>query len=120
MSMPDVNPVHSKRDGHKGEDAPGLPHPAAEVVTDDFGEVLFHPQASELGKRAVLAFRRELPRLLREKPNWWVAYSGDERVGIAKDPTELDRECLRRGIAEADYIVRPIEPLPPDVVFLDE
>jgi hypothetical protein len=82
-------------------------------------EVPFGPHATEQGKRAVLAFRRDLPRLLRERPREWVAYHGDQQIGIARTALELYQECTRRGLPESDCIVHPIEPLPPDVVCLE-
>jgi hypothetical protein len=88
-------------------------------VENSCDEVRFGPWASELGKRSVLAYRRDLPQLLQERPNWWVAYYGDERVGLAKNPAELHERCQRRGLPRGDYVVRLIEPLPPDVVDLD-
>jgi hypothetical protein len=81
--------------------------------------VVFGPQATDLGKRAVLAFRRDLPQLLKEKPGQWVAYHGDQRVGFARTAIELYKECARLGLPDDDFIVHPIEPLPPSVVSLD-
>jgi hypothetical protein len=72
-----------------------------------------------LGKQAVLAFRRDLSRLLEERPGEWVAYHGGRQVGIARTDLELYRECARLGIPDDEYIVRPIEPEPPDVVDVD-
>src|SRR4051794_27765725 len=50
---------------------------------------IFHPDATELGKQAVLAFRRDLPALLKERPGQWVAYHGPNRVGFASTDDEL-------------------------------
>jgi hypothetical protein len=49
--------------------------------------------------RLQAAFRRDLPELLKVKKydRRWVAYHGDECVGIAKDPVDLYEECARRG-----------------------
>lgn len=58
------------------------------------------------------AFRRDLPELLRDKKlrGKFIAYSGDERIGIAKDDATLIRECIRRGIADDQYYLGVIEP----------
>jgi len=52
--------------------------------------------------RSQQAFWRDLPELLNNKRNHgkWVCYHGDERIGIAKKPNDLIRECLKRGLDE--------------------
>jgi hypothetical protein len=76
------------------------------------------PSATELGKAAVRAFRRDLLAMLQERPGQWVAYFGDQRIGFAATEEELYRECVRRGLPESDYIIWPVEPAGPDVVFV--
>lgn len=66
-----------------------------------------------LGERALLAFRRELPELLKQRRGEWVAYHGDRRVGIARTGLELYQECARQGIPFDDFIVTRIELEPP-------
>jgi hypothetical protein len=73
-------------------------------------------QQKTLGEQALQAFRRDLPNLMKEHPGRWVAYHGDRRVGIAKTDLELYQLCDRQGIPDDDYIVRPVEPEPPDEV----
>jgi hypothetical protein len=67
-------------------------------------------------ERSLLAFRRDLPALLKERPGEWVAYHGDRRVGIARTDLELYQECARQGISFDEFIVCPIELEPPDEV----
>jgi hypothetical protein len=69
-----------------------------------------------LGLLAVATYRRDLPRLLEERPGQWVAYHGDQLVGFDKDQLPLVLECNRRGYRGEDYIVRCIEPELPDIV----
>jgi hypothetical protein len=69
-----------------------------------------------LGLLAVATYRRDLPRLLEERPGQWVAYHGDQLVGFAKDQLPLVQECIRRGYRGEDYIVNCIEPELPDIV----
>jgi hypothetical protein len=76
------------------------------------------PSATELGKAAVRAFRRDIRALLQERPGQWVAYYGDQPIAFAATDRELYRECLRRGLPESDFIIRPIEPVGPDEVFI--
>jgi hypothetical protein len=69
-----------------------------------------------LGQRALAAFRRDLPALLKERPGQWVAYHGDERIGFATSDLDLYDECRRRGLRGRDFIIRSIEPPLPDMV----
>jgi hypothetical protein len=67
-----------------------------------------------LFRRSQEAFWRDLPGLLK---SWrtrgkWVAYHGDERIGVARDSQTLLRECLRRGLGKDDYYLDIIEPMP--------
>ncbi|HKI33333.1 MAG TPA: enoyl-CoA hydratase [Gemmataceae bacterium] len=69
-----------------------------------------------LGELAELAFRRDLPGLLQERPGAWVAYHGDRRIGIAATDLELYKECARQGLPDDECLVFPIELEPPDEV----
>jgi hypothetical protein len=62
--------------------------------------------------RSQEAFRRSLPELLLDKKLYrrWVAYAGDEFIGLSHSQAELYDECLRRGIKEEDFIVGCIVP----------
>jgi hypothetical protein len=66
-----------------------------------------------LAEQALLAFRRDLPTLLKERPREWVAYHGDRRVGIARTDLELYQLCARQGLPDDECIVCPIELEPP-------
>jgi hypothetical protein len=63
--------------------------------------------------RSQQAFWRDLPELLRTRRNHgkWVAYCGDERVGVAADDADLIRACQRRGLRAKDYYLDVIEPM---------
>jgi hypothetical protein len=57
-------------------------------------------------RRSQRAFLRDLPELLKDEAlrGQWVAYHGDERVGIAPSDEPLIRECMRRGLRkDRDY-----------------
>lgn len=76
---------------------------------------------SPLIERSQNAFRRDLPRLLKEHPRQWVAYRGDEQVAIGPSKRQLYQECLRRGFLVGEFVVRSIEPeVPREVDELDE
>jgi len=51
------------------------------------------------------AFYRDLPELLKEHPRKWVAYHGDELIGVGRTQTELYHKCLRRGLKEDEFVV---------------
>jgi hypothetical protein len=58
------------------------------------------------------AFFRDLPELLKDRRlrGRYIAYHGDERIGIARDDKPLIRECLRRGLKPEEYDILIIEP----------
>jgi len=57
------------------------------------------------------AFWRDLPELLKSRRNRgkWVAYHGDEQLGIARTSTELYQRCLGRGLLRGQFYVGKIE-----------
>lgn len=63
-------------------------------------------------RRSKEAFRRALPGLLADRRlrGWWVAYHGDERVGVARKPETLTRQCVQRGLTHVQYHVGCIRP----------
>lgn len=68
--------------------------------------------------RSYDAFLRDLPRLLAEHLNEWVAYSGDKQIAIGPSKRHLYRHCLTAGYALGDFLVCSIEP--PQEIVLDE
>jgi hypothetical protein len=65
------------------------------------------------------AFHRDLPGLLSGHRGQWVAYHGDEQIGIDDDDEPLIRECQRRGLNAYEYIVDVIEPKPAEPEAVD-
>ena len=70
------------------------------------------PAIPEGIRRSQEAVRRALPELLAKLKYYhqWVAYHGEERIGIAPSETTLIRECLRRGLQDDEYYVGWIDP----------
>jgi len=62
--------------------------------------------------RSMQAYWRELPELLKTRRNQgkWVAYHGEERVGVGADDVSLIRELLRRAVPEDAYYLATIRP----------
>jgi hypothetical protein len=76
-----------------------------------------HQGAIPAGIRASReAFLRALPDLLNTPGlrNRWVAFHGEEQIGIADDDEPLIKACLERGLKADQYIVDLIEPKPAD------
>lgn len=67
---------------------------------------LIHPLIAQ----AQETFRRDLPRLLKERPGQWVAYSGDRVLGYGSTKTAVYQECLRQGHERGTFVVRLIGP----------
>jgi hypothetical protein len=74
------------------------------------------PDLRALGRQALLAFWRDLPQLLQERPWQWVAYHGERQLGFGRTQTELWQECLRQGLHPDEFMIRSIEPEDPEVV----
>jgi hypothetical protein len=84
----------------------GLPepdHPSWQVI-DRF-------PANDLGEQSWAAFERELPHLLETSRGQWVAYSGDQRLGVGPLHTRLYEECVQRGFAPEELVICQIEPV---------
>ena len=67
------------------------------------------------------AFFRDLPELLKNRRlrGKYVAYRGDERIGIASDDAPLIRECQRRGLNRDEYDILVIEAQSPEPEEID-
>jgi hypothetical protein len=67
------------------------------------------------------AFFRDLPVLLKDPRlrGKYVAYHGNERIGIARDDETLIRECLNRGLTRDEYDILIIEPQLPEPEEVD-
>jgi hypothetical protein len=68
-------------------------------------ENLAEPSTSPLLTQSMAAFYRNLPELLKKHYGKWVAYHGDELLGLGRTQTELYQKCLRRGLKEDEFIV---------------
>jgi hypothetical protein len=60
--------------------------------------------------RAEAAFQRDLIGLLKTHYRQWVAYHGDERIGLALSQRDLVAECTHRGLKPDEFIVYRIVP----------
>ncbi len=66
-------------------------------------------QQADLGKQALEAFQRDLPRLWDERPGQWVAYQGERLLGFSSHKHELYRKCLEQGLTREEFVVCCIE-----------
>ena len=55
-------------------------------------------------------FRRDLPELIGSHAGNWVAYSGEERIGVGPSEKEIVRRCVRQGLRDDEFVVRAIAP----------
>jgi hypothetical protein len=70
-----------------------------------------------LSEQAWAAFRRDWPQLAQQHYGQWVAYHGDQQLGIARTATELYQACFQRGLKRGEFHVFGIEhPLPDNLV----
>jgi len=65
---------------------------------------------TEVLEEAARTFRAELPELLKTHPRQWVAYCGKERIGFGPSKAQLTQECIRRGFAYENLLVRMVQP----------
>src|SRR5438132_12076541 len=86
---------------HASQPGSDADHPAW-AVSD-----VFPPNA--LGERAWVGFRRDLPRLLETCRGQWVAYRGEEQLGVGPKNTELYEECVRRGFNPGELVLCRVE-----------
>jgi hypothetical protein len=56
------------------------------------------------------AFCKDLPELLKTEDGKWVAYRGEQRLGIADSSTHLYRECLAQGLDPKELFIEMIHP----------
>jgi hypothetical protein len=68
-----------------------------------------------LNRASLLAFWRDLPQLLAERPRQWVAYHGERVLGFAPTRAALWQQCLDQGFRPDEFLIRSIEPEDPDV-----
>ena len=109
--MASNTPHSGSPDIQPGPENPIGAPPLSAEATEDAHE----PSDLELGippiiSRSQAAFRRDLPRLLAERPGQWVAYRGEEQIGFGATKTELYQQCLRRGLKRDELLVRSVEP----------
>ena len=84
----------------------GLPepdHPAWQMV-NVFPDNIF-------GEQAWHAHQRELPRLLNNARGQWVAYHGEQCLGVSPTHLRLYEECLARGYSSEELVICQIEPI---------
>jgi hypothetical protein len=103
-------------DTHQDIPPPGVPAAPADESATDWSKVRIPP----LIARANLQFKRDLPRLLQERPGQYVAYSGEQCLGFDRKYRRLLDACFRRGLTNFEFTVRRIEPWDPDEVDPEE
>jgi hypothetical protein len=72
-------------------------------------DALLNSEPLPMIQRSIDAFRRDLPGLLKEHRGQYIAYHGQERIGIASSQISLYDECFRRGLSRDDFVVCGID-----------
>jgi hypothetical protein len=103
-----------------------------ELIPDEPSERLSHehgelgslndlPEIPEGIQRSLDAFRRDLPELLKDRRlrGKWVAYHGDDRIGIARKQLPLLKKCVELGLEPEEFITDVIEPKPEEPEEVD-
>jgi hypothetical protein len=72
-------------------------------------EELLNSEPLPMIEKSIDAFRRELPELLKKHRGQYVAYHGDERIGIDRSQISLYHKCFRRGLGRDDFLVCGID-----------
>lgn len=63
------------------------------------------------------AFTRALPQLLKQHAGEWVAYHGEQMIGVAHTKSEMHQVCFWLGLGNDEFEVRCIEQPPEEFTF---
>jgi hypothetical protein len=88
------------------------PHEAGETPKASTDE---QARRDALIEQAWATFQSELPLLIEDHLNEWVAYHGTRKVGFGKTRAELWQACLRQGIPEGEFWVWNIAPVDEEI-----
>ena len=66
---------------------------------------------TELGQQALAAYERDLPDMLPTSRGQWVAYHGEQQIGVGPSNARLYDEALSRGFSPDEIAICQIEPL---------
>jgi len=72
-------------------------------------EDLLNSEPLPMIQKSIDAFRRDLPELLQMNRGQYVAYHGDERIGIGRSQISLYDKCFQRGLTRDDFVVCGID-----------
>jgi hypothetical protein len=85
---------------------PPAAHPVAAPGETQPAEEAFCQSLPPLLVQARRAFQRELPRLLRECPQHWVAFRADGQVAAPdRSKTRLYQQCLQLGLRPGEFLL---------------
>jgi hypothetical protein len=80
------------------------------ALSRHFGVSDMDTEVPAIVEEGTAAFLRDMETLLKEHPRQWVAYHGSERVAVGKTDFEVLQDCLARGFAESELVIRRIQP----------
>src|SRR5438046_500005 len=81
--------------------------PAGKTYEEELRELeeLLGEKFPPLIARGREAFRRDFPQLLKKHRGKWVAYSGDQQMGIARSDLDLYEQCFRSGLKRTEFVI---------------
>jgi hypothetical protein len=86
--------------------APYVPeHPPSYPIPEDYAPFGVNWGDNPVYVRSEEEFYRNLSELLKKHERKWVAYHGDECLGIARTGTELWQRAYRRGLRPGEFYV---------------
>lgn len=77
-------------------------------------------RTSKLIEDSQRAFRRELPNLLRTHERRWVAFQGEEMLGVADHEIDLYELAEQQGLKPDQFVIRYVMPEAPAVIDVRE
>jgi hypothetical protein len=88
--------------------SPNISPPGADAIHEL--ELAVKDTIAPIIRQARVAWRRELPSLLKSHPAQWVAYHGERRIALGGSKTGVFQQCLRAGLPRGELLVLRIEP----------
>ena len=74
-------------------------------------------ELTDLRQRARQTFEHDLPQLLGERPEQYVAYHGAQQLGFSKQKHLLYQQCLEQGWQQEEFVVFCIVPQEDELIF---
>jgi len=71
-------------------------------------------------RRAQAAYQRDLPQLVKNHRQRWVAYDGDRRVAMGSSKRQVFQRCRSLELPHGEFVVRFVESKTPEEIDWNE